>query len=62
MKRPPKARLRERDGRALSSYARADKLPCRYDPHESVPSQLETAPRWRKPRATKPFRTAPRSK
>jgi hypothetical protein len=61
MKRPPKARLRERDGRALSSYARVDKLPYRYD-HETAPVPEAPARSWRPPRGAKPFRTAPRSK
>jgi hypothetical protein len=62
MKREKKTKLRERDGRNLSSYARKGKVPFRYGAEDGEMERLVHAPHWRMPRNAKGHRTQPRAR
>jgi hypothetical protein len=61
MKREKKTKLRERDGRNLSSYARRGKVPFKYGADDDeLPAPPDQS--WRMPRNTKGHRTQPRAR
>lgn len=61
-KRQKGGRLRERDGRSLSSYARKGKTPFRYGEPEEVLEESPMLRDWRMPRNAKGHRTQPRGR